>query len=67
MKIIFTEKDKLKELGDEELIAENVNDDYVHEIVNSLNEQISHWSGFEYVAKENDYVLLKRFEEEEAK
>lgn len=64
MKIIFTEKSKLKESADEVLIADNVNEEYAGDIANYLNSQLTEWSGFEYIVKENDYVLLKQFEEE---
>lgn len=64
MKIIFTEKSKCKESADEELIADKVNKEYAGDIAHYLNSQLTEWSGFEYIVKENDYVLLKQFEEE---
>lgn len=67
MKIIFTEDSNLKELADEELIAENVQEEYVDDIVAFLNSKIDSWSAFTFKAKDDDYTLLKQFEEEAQK
>ena len=67
MKIIFTEKDEVKELGDEELIAENIDPFYVNRIVDGLNLDLTEWGAFRFEIKEDDYVLLKRFETGEEK